>query len=1098
MKRLFVAILLCFPLHTLAQSTGQNYVMTETMLNNGGNSKVTTVQYCDGLGRPDILVTDGLNPNGKNAYYLTEYDYKSLVFRTWLPAVEGNSVNWKSPVNIKVLSKSTNQDLSPYSTVERDALDREVSVCGPGQKWHSAQKHVNTMRYINVTQGDYNRVVKRYMASTSGNTLTENGVWPEGTLTIESTSDEDGKAVMVFTDFLGQKILERRISDDNSDTYFVYNDYGQLRYVLSPMYQEEEDLEKYAYEYRYDNCSRCIYKRLPGCQPVRYWYDDMDQMIFMQDGELLGKSRCRFMLYDNMGRLAVSGTCGNTPQNYPRGTVTHTNSGICGTGYNCIASISLSSPELEAAYYYDNYNFFTDYAFSNYSRISEMQKNDYHNATGLQTGGIVKASEGELLYNAFYYTEKGLVCDLRQSQLGGKLLLTRTDYSFTDKPTRTVYELRQTTRTDSIVVENCYSGNNDALLTTSVSYNGGAAHQVKDLEYDDLGRLTSNTLPGQTGSITYSYDIRDAVTSIQSDKYTEEISYEGLYNGNIAGIENIYAGDTFTNEYTFTYDGMNRLTQAYTTNNNAYLEEAGYDLNGNISELVRAGKHNDGTYKMTDALIYSYNGNQIHSIQDAGGALVYDGSFDFKPSGSTEAYRFNANGAMTYDPNKGFTINYSDWGSPSSITFDSGNSTEYIYGADGRKLKVSWSSNSANCKPTSRFYDDEEEPGSGSGGNTGVGSQGSTTGNIVSNSMEYVGPFIIIEDSLSRIRFDGGYCTINGNQAEYHYYIKDHLGSNRIVVDENGNVEQKNYYYPFGGVYGDISTNTDVQSYKYNGKELDHRHGLDLYDYGARMYDPAVGSWTTPDPLAEKYYNVSPYAYCHNNPVMYVDPDGRETHVAMNGDGKYSVIGGVLNKDRNIYVYSKDKNGNYTIRGKSIGITTSTTSFYNSDYNNGKGAWMVGAIMDPQDTSGKNFLNNIISEDVTLIDYMYNARNNHPYDFKVTNGQDNLVSMDSKYIYRGMIIGKTVSGQFIYSSARDIGNIAAGIVAAKNGIPWAAARIAFDLYQGGIESLSTRNAEFYGWSKTYVQSNGLTESMHIRHSISNFLNKVWTNFKKIW
>ena len=245
-------------------------------------------------------------------------------------------------------------------------------------------------------------------------------------------------------------------------------------------------------------------------------------------------------------------------------------------------------------------------------------------------------------------------------------------------------------------------------------------------------------------------------------------------------------------------------------------------------------------------------------------------------------------------------------------------------------------------------------------------------------------------------------------------------------------------------------------------------------------------------------YDKDFFAYCHNNPVMYVDPDGRETHVAMNGDGKYSVIGGVLNKDRNIYVYSKDKNGNYTIRGKSIGITTSTTSFYNSDYNNGKGAWMVGAIMDPQDTSGKNFLNNIISEDVTLIDYMYNARNNHPYDFKVTNGQDNLVSMDSKYIYRGMIIGKTVPGQFIYSSARDIGNIAAGIVAAKNGIPWAAARIAFDLYQGGIESLSTRNAEFYGWSKTYVQSNGLTESMHIRHSISNFLNKVWTNFKKIW
>ena len=357
----------------------------------------------------------------------------------------------------------------------------------------------------------------------------------------------------------------------------------------------------------------------------------------------------------------------------------------------------------------------------------------------------------------------------------------------------------------------------------------------------------------------------------------QEISYEGLYNGNIAGIENVYVGDNYTNKYTFTYDGMNRLTQAYTTNNNAYMEVVGYDLNGNIHELLRAGKHNDGTYKMTDALIYSYNGNQIHSIQDAGGALVYDGSFDFKPSGSTEAYQFNANGAMTYDPNKGITIDYLDWGSPSSITFDSGNTTQYVYAADGTKLKVSWNSGTANCKPYhGPFIDDDDESGGGSGGNSGSsggnsGSQGGTTTNNINNSVEYVGPFIIIEDSLSRILFDGGYCTINGNLAEYHYYVKDHLGSNRLVVDENGNVEQKTYYYPFGGVYGDISTNTDVQSYKYNGKELDHQHGLDLYDYGARMYDPAVGSWTSLDPLCEKYYNVSPYAYCHNNPVNLID-----------------------------------------------------------------------------------------------------------------------------------------------------------------------------------------------------------------------------------
>ncbi|MDI9604174.1 MAG: RHS repeat-associated core domain-containing protein, partial [Bacteroidota bacterium] len=63
--------------------------------------------------------------------------------------------------------------------------------------------------------------------------------------------------------------------------------------------------------------------------------------------------------------------------------------------------------------------------------------------------------------------------------------------------------------------------------------------------------------------------------------------------------------------------------------------------------------------------------------------------------------------------------------------------------------------------------------------------------------------------------------------------------------------------------------------YRYNGKELDRQLNLDLYDYGARHYDAALGRWLTVDPLAEKYPNISPYAYCGNNPVNRIDPDGR-------------------------------------------------------------------------------------------------------------------------------------------------------------------------------------------------------------------------------
>ena len=85
-------------------------------------------------------------------------------------------------------------------------------------------------------------------------------------------------------------------------------------------------------------------------------------------------------------------------------------------------------------------------------------------------------------------------------------------------------------------------------------------------------------------------------------------------------------------------------------------------------------------------------------------------------------------------------------------------------------------------------------------------------------------------------------------------------------------------YYPFGTPFGEVASGTypDYQPYKYNGKELDRMHGLDTYDYGARQYNPIAARWDRMDPLCEKYYDVSPYAYCGNNPINAIDPDGKK------------------------------------------------------------------------------------------------------------------------------------------------------------------------------------------------------------------------------
>jgi len=146
---------------------------------------------------------------------------------------------------------------------------------------------------------------------------------------------------------------------------------------------------------------------------------------------------------------------------------------------------------------------------------------------------------------------------------------------------------------------------------------------------------------------------------------------------------------------------------------------------------------------------------------------------------------------------------------------------------------------------------------------------------LYTDVIDYCGNCIYENGTLRRILVEGGYITFDSSQPVYHFYLKDHLGNNRVVANVSGEVEQVNHYYPYGGLMAE-STGGDVQRYKYNGKELDRMLGLDWYDYGARHYDGALTVWGTMDPLCEKYYNISPYVYCGNNPINAFDPDGRD------------------------------------------------------------------------------------------------------------------------------------------------------------------------------------------------------------------------------
>ena len=205
---------------------------------------------------------------------------------------------------------------------------------------------------------------------------------------------------------------------------------------------------------------------------------------------------------------------------------------------------------------------------------------------------------------------------------------------------------------------------------------------------------------------------------------------------------------------------------------------------------------------------------------------------------------YDNNGNLTKDLNKGiFNISYNSLSLPQVVTFSNGNTITYLYTADGRKLRTVHVTN------------------------------GTAT------TTDYCGNVIYENGTQKLLLTEEGYINLN-SPTTYYYYLKDHQGNNRVVVNSSGAVQEVNHYYPFGGTFA----SSNVQPYKYNGKELDTKNGLNWYDYGARHYDAVLGCWFATDPLAEKYYAESPYTYCGSNPVNRIDLFGMDYWSTSNPD----------------------------------------------------------------------------------------------------------------------------------------------------------------------------------------------------------------------
>ena len=434
--------------------------------------------------------------------------------------------------------------------------------------------------------------------------------------------------------------------------------------------------------------------------------------------------------------------------------------------------------------------------------------------------------------------------------------VVRTKYTYTGEAIEELMTVipRNGAKTDSLHTVRVYD-RAGRLMSEAVELNGGLP-AVMTYSYDAVGRVASVAagLFGQVATTSFGYNARNWMTgqntvSAQGDtlfaadlRYNSGLVHPGsvpLYAGNISEWQWQNA-DGRTHTYSFSYDASGRLTgSALFSEGNAdgSFTEGGiiYDRNGNIIGLTRTNGEDEF------AKGFAYQGNMLKSLcgkDEISGEYLYDGS-----------------GNMTHDGHNGLDLEYNRINLMQKVTRNGAAIADYRYLYDGTKLNA-------------------------------MDSRG--------EGLEYHGPltYRMGKDgsvSLSEARFAGGrfvrLCDAEGDVMEPVYTFTDHLGSVRAQASSGGDLMEHNSYLPFGTRWDDGSPTDPDNHYRFSGKEEQSFAGLPYIDYGARMYDPCTARWISQDPLAEKYYFVSPYVFCSNNPVKFVDPDGRD-RVVFDVDGK--------------------------------------------------------------------------------------------------------------------------------------------------------------------------------------------------------------------
>ena len=934
-------------------TASENYVYTKQYLSADGSKKAETIQYFDGLGRPKQMISVKATPQGKDLVVPFEYDLLGRQSREILPVP-------MSTTNLGIQSVSEATANSYYGVanaytekkMEASPLARIQEVANPGTAWAMNTGH--TRKFVqDVNKEDQ---VKKYSVTNGWNQKTTLlpiptvSFYGDSQLGKSAVEDEDGNKTIEFTNSLGQTILVRKVLSANvfADTYYVYNDYGHLLYVISPEADKtisnngntvtQNILDNLCYQYRYDSKNRLVEKQLPGKGKEYMVYDLQGRLVAYQDANQRDDGKWLFTRYDKFGRTVYTGTFLNSGDrlqqqvnaeakglnNEARTTASFTQNGkeffYTNTAYpsGTITVLSVN--------YYDTYpgTRFSNTLIQPNSILGQatLSVNTAFDVNGvksirsiksLPTASMVKNLEDDawISTHIWYDTQTRAIGSHTINHLGG-YTKTETELDFSGIPlqTKTLHK-RLITDTEKIILETFTYDSQNRLKMHKHKIDNNPEEILSQNEYNELSQLISKKVGGTNAAaplqtIDYAYNIRGWMTQINdptnlgSDLFGYKIKFnevEGLqtpdtsdtdlkvlpkYNGNIAEVD--WKSAAQSNEtlkrYGYVYDGMNRLLAGFYQNSDnpslrEYYEKATYDLNGNIKTMKRTAQRMGSTALLIDNLTYQYeNAGASNRLQKITDAVTIAQGYPYKATPVNIGY--DSNGNITAYQDKGISgIQYNILNLPKQITQNSV-VTSYTYRADGVKVKKLFGTVETQYLDGFQYkYTEPWEDPNGTMANSEMKLRIIPTAEGYYDALRNM-YFYNYTDHLGNVRLSYGDADGNGvvtgdiQVTNCRDTPEGPVCNNYIIT---GEVEGVNNFYPFGMLHNNTAANFDnAYQYKYNGKELQE---TGMYDYGARFYMPDIGRWGVVDPLAESYRRHSPYNYTVNNPVRFIDPDGR-------------------------------------------------------------------------------------------------------------------------------------------------------------------------------------------------------------------------------